>query len=256
MGMTSVTVTSGGAETVLITVGKSATASGRIIFEGSGRPAASPGSLQLPLMSVEGRRCNAGRIAIAPDWSFTVDGLMGTCTTHMYQAGRWMVKSVIYNGEDLLDLPITFTPGSDYHDLQVVMTDRRSDVAFAVTAAGRPTREYVAVVIPASRARWAPMPGPDVARVYLPPPVTVLEDMRATPGTAADRTDTPARREVMQGLRPGEYLAVALDNVEWEDLRDPAVLEKLASAGTKLVVGDAARVEVSLNRITFAEFMR
>ena len=260
IGAASVTVPSGETESVLITVGKSATASGRIVFKGAGHPADSPGNLQLPLMPADGRRCSAGRTVIAPDWSFTVDGLMGTCTTRTYQAGRWMLKSVLYNGENLLDRPITFKPGADYHDLQVVLTDRRTDIAFVVTAAGQPTREYVAVVFPASRAGWTGGPagaGFDLARVYVPPSAgRIVQDMRETPGSPREPASDPARREVMQGLRPGEYSRLPWITSNGRICAIPRSSTRLAAVATKVVVGDAARVELSLRRIIFADVIR
>jgi hypothetical protein len=60
----------------------------------------------------------------------------------------------------------------------------------------------------------------------------------------------------MPGLRPGEYLAIAVDNMEYEDMRDPAVLKKLAPVASPLTLGDGVTIEVPLRRVNFADVMR
>ena len=61
---------------------------------------------------------------------------------------------------------------------------------------------------------------------------------------------------MMTGVRPGEYLAIALDNIEADDIRSPEVLEKLAAKATKITVGDAASIEAPLRRLKLADVIR
>jgi hypothetical protein len=80
-----------------------------------------------------------------------------------------------------------------------------------------------------------------------------------TPATAGGRMPQipPQRRvEVMEGLRPGEYMAIALDNIESDDTRDPEILEKLAARATRITLGDGARIEVQLRRLKLADVTR
>ena len=60
----------------------------------------------------------------------------------------------------------------------------------------------------------------------------------------------------MGGLRPGDYLAIAVDNIESEDTRDTNTLEKLAAAATKVTLGDGASIEVPLRRVKLADVLR
>jgi protocatechuate 3,4-dioxygenase beta subunit len=260
VGVESVTVTSGASETVLITLGKGATASGRVVFDGMSPPPPNPGQIRIPLMDANGRRCNASLAEIASDWSFTVESLTGTCMGQSFGVGRWMLKAVMVDGEDLLDRPVTFTPGQQYRDVQVVFTDRRAEIGFHVSAEdGQATRDYVAVVFPADRARWNMQGGTSAARPFVPPQAdAVVFDTPAPGATPAARAPVipQPRREVMVGLRSGEYLAIALDNIEYDEMRDPTVLEKLAAAATRVTLGDRSPVEVPLRRVKLADVLR
>jgi hypothetical protein len=167
-----------------------------------------------------------------------------------------MLKAVIHAGEDLLDRPVTFTPGQQYRDVQVVFTDRQSEIGFHVSdEGGKATREYVAVVFPADKARWTVNPGSSAARAFVPPQPEMVMEIATRATTSRAPTPQP-RRELMTGLRPGEYLAIALDNIEYEEMRDPAVLEKLAGAATRIVLRDDARLEVPLRRVKLSDAIR
>lgn len=112
---------------------------------------------------------------------------------------------------------------------------------------GQTTREYVALVFPSDKTRWnvsQPVriePGPNSSPVHVPPQTEM---------------DAPDRREVIEGLRPGEYLAIAVDNIEYDDARDAAILEKLAAGATKVTLGDGASIEVPLRRLKLSDIIR
>ena len=59
----------------------------------------------------------------------------------------------------------------------------------------------------------------------------------------------------MVGLRPGEYFAVAVDDLEPEDYRDPAVLDRLRSSAMRVTVPEGSSVNVPLRRVSFADVM-
>lgn len=241
-GSETVTVTSGSVETVVVTVGRGASATGRVVFDGTSPPPRNAGQVHVPLMSTNGRGCRSNPAELAADWSFTIEDLAGTCTSMpMLSIGRWMLKAVIYNGEDLQDRPVTFKPGQQYRNVQVVFTDRRSEIAFRVTDdAGQATREYVALVFPSDKARWPVVSGSSSVRAHVPPQTEM----------------SPPRPETIAGLRPGEYLAIALDNIEFDDSRSPDILEKLAERATRITVIEGATIEASLRRFKLTDIVR
>ena len=75
--------------------------------------------------------CYLGTPTVAPDWSFKIDGLLGTCRSDRRPTpltARWVLKSVILDGRDVLDENVWFEPGRHYENVRVVLTDRRSQV--------------------------------------------------------------------------------------------------------------------------------
>ena len=252
-GTTKVSVTSGAELGVAVTVGKGATASGRVVFEGTTPPPPIPlGRLGVPLFSENGE-CRSGQATIGADWTFKVEGLTGTCSqppNGMF--GRWMVKAVIVNDENVSETPVTFQQEQQYRNVQVIVTDTRSEMVFHVSdESGQLTREYVILAYPIQKSKW--MTG---GRTFVGPTVDPMMTMgrpaaaSSTPGPTV--MNMPPRREAMQMLRPGEYYVVAVDDMEREDPRDPAVLDRLRSSAVRVNVPEGASVDVSLRRVNFA----
>ena len=139
-----------------IAVGRGASVTGRVVFEGGSAPPAPAGQSHVPLFSPDGL-CRGGPVTVAPDWTFRADGLFGPCSLQpMAGFGRWMVKAVIYNGDNLLDAPYTFQQGQQLRNVQVIVTDKRSDITFRVADEnGQSTREYVALLYPVDKTQWS-----------------------------------------------------------------------------------------------------
>jgi hypothetical protein len=256
-GMTKVTV-AGDAIDVSIVLGSGATASGRVTFEGDTPPPNPPsGQMGVPLSSPDGiGTCRAGVPQIAPDWTFTVDGLVGTCSAPTYGLfGRWTIKSIVINNQELKGGSIAFEPGQHYSNVQIVVTDRRNELNLHVTnEQGQPTREYAALVFPTDKSKWE---GPaQFVRTFVPPSSEAISSMQ-TIATASGRGNLPSQvgRELISGLMAGEYYAIALDDIELEASRDPAVLERLATAATRVTLTEGT-VEVNLARIKLNDVIR
>jgi hypothetical protein len=168
-----------------------------------------------------------------------------------------MVKAVIYNGENLLDTPYTFQVGQQLRNVQVIATDRRSDITFRVADEnGQSTRDYVALLYPVDKTQWS-----QAVRFLIGPPSAVAAVASRSPtvnGSARSplMVPPPIRRESMQGVRPGEYYAVAVDDMEPDDIRDPMLLERLASSGLRVTVSEGAGQEIPLRRVNLADVLR
>ncbi len=247
-----VSVVSGGEESLTMTVGPGATATGRVIFEGATAPPPSPGQVGVPVFS-EGGMCRSGQAEIAPDWSFRIRGLNGTCSAEPRGIfGRWMLKAVMINGENVLDGPVTFQPGQQFRNVQVIVTDRQSSMVFQVTDEnGQTTRDYVVVAFPVEKERWT-----NGGRIYLPPPIASPDALRGMTGAPVPAAPPSPRPQMLSAVRSGEYYVVAVDDMEPEDYRDPAVLDHLRSSAARVTVAEGATVEVSLRRLSFADVMR
>ena len=244
---TKIVAVAGVEDSVALTVGPGATASGRVVFEGSTPAPPSPGKARIPLYSETGQ-CRSGEATIAADWSFKVEGLSGTCRAQPQGFfGRWMLKAVTINGEDLVDTPFTFQPGQQLRNVQVTVTDRRSTMTFRVADEnGGATRDYLIVVYPVEKSRWT-----TGSRIFVGPPDPIGgAASSARPGAAV--VLMPPRREMLSGLRPGDYYVIAVDDMEPEDPRDPLVLERLRGAATRVTLGEGETIEVALRRVAFA----
>jgi Carboxypeptidase regulatory-like domain len=259
-GMTRVSVGTEPVDGITITIGGGASATGRVIFEGTAPLPNNPGEVRLPIYSQDGTTCRTGPAKIAPDWSFHIDGLQGTCGTPLQSGfGRWTLKAVAHKGQDLLERPITFEPGQRLSDVQVTFTDRHTELTMSVAGDdGQPTRDYVAIVFPTDKDRWT-QPSRHV-RTYVPP--TDEQVMLATRRVATSATPRgPSKppdlsRQAMSGLPPGEYFAVAVDDIDGEACRDPAVLERLASRATRVTVSYDAPTSAMLQRIKLSDVVR
>ena len=197
--------------------------------------------------------CRSGDAEVAADWSFRIRGLNGTCSAQpMGFFGRWTLKAVIINGDNVLDSPVTFQPGQQVRNVQIIVTDRRSSLTFQVADEnGQTTHEYVAVVFPVDKERWT-----NGARTYTPPALPNADALRAITSLPGPVAAAMARPQALPGVRSGDYYVVAVDDLEWDDVRDPAVLDRLRAGATRVTLSEGAALDVSLRRLSFAELMR
>lgn len=246
-------------ETVVITVGPLATASGRVLFEGSTpAPAVPKGPLQLPLYSEDGD-CRAGQAHMLPDWTFKADGMMGTCSAPRRMTfGRWTLKSATRGAEDLLDKGITFEPGQHVDGIQLVFTDRRSELRFQVTDdKGQPTTDFVAIVFSTERSRWEG--SNSFVQHFYAPPAEIVQQMQQTmpaPSRPEVQMAIDAMRRRAMPIGPGEYFVIAVDDIGFEEMRAPAVLERLALHAMRVTVAEGGNMEVPLRRFELADLLR
>jgi carboxypeptidase family protein len=283
-GSARIVVGTGPVENVTIALGAGATATGRIVFEGSTPPPPSPGQTRVPLfMSPEGggQGCRPPMATISDDWSFRVEGLVGTCAMQPgAMMGRWSVKSVTFRDRDLADSTITFEPGQQFSNVQIVVTDKRTQVELRVAdESGQPTSDFVALVFPANKEKWAQIAR--YMRTIVPPPITARATAAVPPGVNigmqtgmvgslvtqgglgvgsgnAMQSMSFAQNGTsrLQGLQPGEYFAIALDDIDPEDSQDPEVLARLAENGVRFTVSYDGPVEVPVRRAKLADIIR
>lgn len=108
--------------------------------------------------------------------------------------GPWMLKAMVHDGKNMLDGRIEFDSDRHLGDVDLILTDRRSELVFRVSDdRGLTTREYVALVFSSEKSRW------DEPSPYLwiyAPPVPIA----AAAGPRALRVPTmapPSPRDVM-----------------------------------------------------------
>jgi hypothetical protein len=260
MGSAKVVANGGVLEGVSIVVGRPATATGRVIFEGMSPPLPPSSQTGLPLNSRDGD-CRSGQVTVNKDWSFKAEGLYGAgCLAPANVFGRWQVKAVMFRGENLLDRGVAFEPGQEYSDVQVIVTDKRTQMALAVTDdSGEPTREYAALAFPVDKSRWTQLDR--YMRTAVPPPLSALSppSIASVAGPSTNGEPNPALSRTpgrILNLPPGEYYVIAIDDIDAEASREPAVLERLAQNATRVQLTDDAPIEIPLRVIKLADVIR
>ena len=161
------------------------------------------------------------------DWSFEVKTHPGPTLIRLRTSpGGWQLEAVRLNGLDVTDRGFDLRSGESVDGLEVVLTDRLSQVSGRVVDAKRqPVGDYSVAIVAADRAQW------NFLSRYL----------------AYCRPDQDGRFKAT-GLPPGEYLAIALDYIEPGAQTDPDFLERIQSRVTRfsLARGEAKTLDLQL----------
>jgi hypothetical protein len=250
-GMTRVTVGGNPVENVIVQTGPGASATGRIIFEGAAAPAKPPTNFNVPFSSPDAAGCRSGQAKVVGDWTFSIDGLMGTCAAPPFLVfGKWTLKSVQLRGEELLHRTLTFEPGQQLSNVQLTFTDKRSEVQFRVTnMQGQPTREYVALAFPADKERWTSWT--PFVRTFVPVSNEMIEAAKMLGRPLPPRANLEALT-----LTPGDYYIVAIDDVEREEFMLPTFLERLIPSAQRVTITEGVNQEVDLRLMMREEVIR
>src|SRR6185503_11085722 len=140
------------------------------------------------------------RTQVSSTGTFELNGLIGAQVLRVDRLPEgWNVKSIRANGRDVTDAAIEFR-GSEQASVQVVLTNKISELSGAVKANGQAVTSASVVLFPEDPAQWA-FPSRRVTMVRV------------------DQTGVFRARS----LRPGErYLALAVDYLEQGEYQDPA----------------------------------
>ena len=134
-----------------------------------------------------------------------------------------MVKRTLYRGREIDD-DVDFGDGPPGR-LDVILTSQLTVVTGTVSdGSSRPVLDYEVILPPAES---------DASR---PPSMRRMRFARAD----------PQGRFKIEGLRPGNYLAVAQSEMERDQLADPDVVAALRAAGTRVRIGDGQTQSISL----------
>ena len=131
----------------------------------------------------------------------------------------WVVRSGTLRGRDVLDAPFTVEPAAAIEDVQVVLTDRVTEISgHLFDQADRPAPELFVIAFPVNpslwheRSRW----------------------MREPLHPASDG------RFVFTGLPAGDYYLAVLPTLEGE-WREPAYLERVVPGALRVTVAEGER---------------
>ncbi len=204
---------------------------GRIVTEEGGAPPfAASGGVRVDPFPLESdvpiRIQNIGSQGIVnADWTFEMNGISGTMLFRPSKLpAGYMLKSVLLDGRDITDTPLDIKGSGDIDGVQVVITDRVTELSGTVSdAKGQAVREYAVAVFAEDAARWKW-------------PSRFL---------AAARPDQQGQFKI-SNLPPGRYLAVALDYLEEGQSEDPLALEALRPSAAQFTLGEGEKKTLNL----------
>jgi hypothetical protein len=155
---------------------------------------------------------------VEADGTFTITGLMGQKFIRVNGLPQeWTLKSVTFNGQDVTDDALDFKGSSQSAGLQIVVSDKVSEVNGRVTLPnGAATRDYTVVVFSDDAAHWAF-------------PSRFVKTARA---------DQQGQFRIKALPPEARYLAVAVNYLEDGEGGDPQFLEQIRSRATPFSLTD------------------
>jgi hypothetical protein len=204
------------------------TASGRIVVD----PVA---AASLPMLMLRPFSLEPGAlpIGISPtrigdDGTFELKSYPGRMRIDIVnQPGDWAIRAVWLNGVDVTDSGVEFRPNEHVRGLEVELTNRLTTISGLVTnARGETVKDYATIAFSQDRAQWT-----DTTRHQ-----------------GSGRPDQDGRFKI-NGLPPGDYYIVALDQIEPGQSSDPDFLETVRSKATAVSIreGDIRTVDLKLS---------
>jgi hypothetical protein len=89
------------------------------------------------------------------DWSFELTGVFEPRVFRVNLPQGWTLKAVLYSGQDITDTPLDVSPGQVVSGVQIVITDKMTEINGAVIdAAGAAVTDATIVVFAADETRW------------------------------------------------------------------------------------------------------
>jgi hypothetical protein len=149
---------------------------------------------------------------VQPDGRFTLTGVLGPSMVRVNGLPRgWDIERIESSGRDLTDLPIEVTSAHAL-DVTIVLSDRLPSVQGRATDAKGEPAEGVVLLFPSDAAKWA--------------------DAAAIRSSRLDASGTFR----YESLRPGDYLAVALESAARWQVADPEFLEAMRTQATAVTL--------------------
>jgi hypothetical protein len=163
---------------------------------------------------------------VEADGTFVLTGLTGQKFIRVNGLPQeWTLKAVIFNGVDVTDSALEFRGTTENSGLQVIVTDKVSDLNGKVTTAkGEITRDYTVVVFPDDPVKWTF-------------PSRYVKTARA---------DQQGQFRIKALPPEDRYLAVAVDYLEDGEGTDPQFLDQIKSRATHFTIADGEAKSLDL----------
>ena len=215
-----------------IVTGKGANLSGRVIFEGTSKRDGGPAPLRVlamptdptnrPMFFVGGDPLSNG--VVDEKGNFQLAAASGRVFFMVTTPPLWVIKSVTLDGNDITDEPLELTGKQSLSGLVIRLTDKLTQISGRVNdGRGQVLRDYVVVIQPTEPKE----------------PVVASRLIRTA------RPDTNGRFET-RGMRPGRYVATAVEAIEQGRQFAPEFQEQLRRRGREFTVREGESVALDL----------
>lgn len=201
---------------VMIVTSKGTTASGKVTWEGGSKPATNALRITAATPEADGPLgLLGGSSSVTPEGTFEISGLAGPRLFRVANVpAGWLLKAIRLNGQDITDTGVDIRPSEPLTGLEVVLTNKNTEVAGSVKQGNDPATDYTVVIFSEDSQKWTvPM----------------------TRHIASARPTQEGRFQV-KNLPEGSYYAVALEYIAQGDWFDPDVLERLKSKATRVTL--------------------
>ncbi|HET9831233.1 MAG TPA: carboxypeptidase-like regulatory domain-containing protein [Vicinamibacterales bacterium] len=210
---------------------------GRVTFDATSAPPA--GGFAIVPVSADYDLCprqngSIARADVQPDLTFEIRGVHGPRRIQLGERtpDGWVVKAVFANGVDVTDRALPFgEPSQSLSDVELVLTDKLTELTGTIAAAQGVTRESTLLVFPIDRARWYPG-----SRFF-------HRERAAESGAFSIR-----------GLPPGDYHVAALANPNVpadgdEAWQDSQFLESIAGRASRATLNEGQKLSIDVRLI-------
>lgn len=220
-----VTVTGQDITGLVLAAAPTATATGRVAFEGTPPTESAIGAVTVLGMPESQSSLPLGGLArVRGDGTFEAKGLSGTRFLRINPPTGWYLKSVRINETDVTDTAVDFKSGETVGGVEFLLTQQTSTLTGTVRdAKGQAQADYVIVAFAADSRRWG---------TY----------------TRFVRTARPDQSGAFKltGLPPEDYLVVAMEYLEPGEEGDTELLERLRPRATAVSIAEGASKAIDL----------
>ena len=230
-----ITVGNDDIDNVIIATSVGATARGVVLTDDGSVPSFRPDQVSIFPSSVEpGGMVFGGpnQNRINDDFTFELTGLSDRrlLRANVPPTLGWYPKAVMFDGEDVTDRGIEFTPGRSYEGIQVIFSQKTTDLSGLLTdERGKPVLDATVVIFPANKDLWT------FASRY----------MRSA------RPDTNGRYSIKSLPPSDDYLIIAVQNLEQGQFSDPDFLTRARDEAKSFSLneGEFKAVDVKLSKM-------
>ena len=237
IAMMPVTVGSDDIDNLMVVSAPGAIARGVVMTDDASAPSFRPDQVRIFAGPIEPTAMfvQPGQNRMNDDFTFEMTGLFdrrrfNATAGEVGGEQTWLVKAVLYDGNDITDNGMEFTPGRTYEGIQVVFTQKKTDLSGMLTDdRGRPVVDATVVVFPADQQKWT----------YMSRYIRTM------------RPDTNGKYNV-KGMPPGEdYLVVAVQNLESGQGNDPEFLTRARDEAKPFSLndGETKNVDIKLSKL-------